>query len=63
MYRVLRLKNDTEINGAHFVKGTEFEVLKDVVYMAGLPVAINAQKMLLDWINDNPTLFVNDKRG
>jgi len=63
MHKVLRLKKDVELkNGLSFKKGAEFEVLNEVVYMGGLPVAINMQYTMLTWINENPDLFVNDTR-
>lgn len=64
MHRVLKLKKDAIIGkGMSFPKGTEIEVLNDVVYMQGLPVATTMQSLLLNWINNNPDLFINDKRN
>ena len=64
MHKILRLKQDVTLKGGfEFKKGTEFEVLNDVVYMSGLPVSINTQHMLLNWIKENPTIFKEDYRG
>ena len=64
MHKILRLKQDTTLNGGfEFKKGTEFEVLNDVVYMSGFPVAINTQATLLAWIKANPNIFKEDLRG
>lgn len=43
--------------------GEEFHIVLDVLYMSGYPVPIGLQKFLIDWINDNPSLFVNDTRN
>ena len=63
MHKVLVLKADAVLPGGFkFPKGTEFETLNKVVYMQGMPVAMNAQMVLLNWIEDNPGLFSDDTR-
>jgi hypothetical protein len=61
---VFRLKKDaTVIDDMEFQKGQEFEVIAGVVYMGGFPLQLNLQKLIKDWMNKNPTLFINDTRN
>lgn len=61
--KIVRLKSDQKLkNGMDFPKGTEFEIVADVVYMQGFPVPPNTQATLYNWITQNPTLFREDQR-
>jgi len=61
--RVLKLKEDASLgNDLNFKKGQEFELVKNMVYMRGVPVQPNMQQFLYNWIMANPKLFVDDTR-
>jgi len=63
MGRVLKLKEDTELsNDLKFKKGQEFELVKNMVYMRGIPVQPNMQRYIYNWIINNQKLFVDDTR-
>lgn len=60
----LRKAMDVNLKGVpqtlQFKIGEEFHVVADVLYMRGQPSMI--QKPIIDWIEANPTLFVDDTR-
>lgn len=59
--KIVKLKEDATIpkTKLSFKKGQEFEIVMDVVYMGGYPVALGTQKLILNWINTNPKLFTD----
>jgi hypothetical protein len=60
---VYRLKQDVEVGkDMPLKKGQELEVVMDVVYVNGHMVPPNFQKLFLDFIIKNPTLFDDDTR-
>jgi hypothetical protein len=57
------LKSDqTVVKGLDFKKGTEFHVIGEVVYMGGHLLQKNVNKLIYDWINNNPELFMIETR-
>jgi len=65
--KILILLIDSEIKGydIKFPEGMEFEIVADIVYMGGLPVQQNLQKILYDWLianMDNKKMFKEDFR-
>jgi hypothetical protein len=61
--KVYRLKQDVEVGkDMPLKKGQELEVVMDVVYVNGHMVPPNLQKLFLDFIIKNPTLFDDDTR-
>ena len=46
-----------------FRNGEEFHIIRDVVYMGGFPLPTNMQELVIKWIKDNPSLFINDTRN
>lgn len=62
--RVVILLDDFSFsNGIQFKKGQEFELVTGVVYVNGAMMDPRFQKIILDWINQNPKLFKNDTRN
>tara|TARA_R110000772_G_scaffold17946_3_gene49995 strand:+ start:144112 stop:144333 length:222 start_codon:yes stop_codon:yes gene_type:complete len=67
--KVLRLKHKQDLHlpnyndTIHLHDGESFHIVNDVVYMGGYPVPGPMQKPMYDWLNDNPTLFVEDTRN
>ncbi len=59
--KVLKLKKDSTIGKTKlsFKQNQEFEIVMNVVYMGGYPVALNTQSLILNWINSNPSLFTD----
>ncbi len=59
--KVLKLKQDATIakSGLSFKKNQEFQIVMNVVYMGGYPVAVTSQSLILNWINSNPSLFTD----
>ena len=43
-------------------KGTELEIVMDVVYMGGYMLPPSLQPLLYNWIINNPKLFKDDTR-
>jgi hypothetical protein len=66
--KVYRLKHGQELelpnykNTIKFSNGEEFHVINNVLYMRGVPVAPHLHDSILNWILDNPLLFINDTR-
>lgn len=65
--KILILKQDADLgkSGLKFPKGTEFEIVADIVYMGGYPVPLNTQKLMYDWLvanMNNKNLFHEDLR-
>jgi hypothetical protein len=64
--KILILLQDAELtHGLKFPKGTEFEIVADVIYMGGYPVSQNLQKIIYDWLvanMKNIKLFKEDMR-
>jgi len=64
--KIVKLKSDQKLKMGRdeldLPKGTELEIVADVVYMQGFPVPPNMQATLYNWIVDNPTLFRVDQR-
>lgn len=61
--RVLKLKAEATLGeNLTFPKGQEFELVKNMVYMRGMPVQPNMQQFIYSWITNNPKLFVDDTR-
>lgn len=66
--KVLRLKNNYTLKLPNqklefdFKGGQEFHIVSDVVYMSGYPVPIELQHIMMNWIMQNPNLFVDDTR-
>lgn len=64
--KVFRLKKPMEVNlkgvpqPLQFKLGEEFHIVADVLYRQGHLSMI--QKPIIDWIEANPTLFVDDTR-
>jgi hypothetical protein len=64
--KVFRLKKAMVVNlkgvpqPMEFKIGEEFHIVMDVLYRNGYLAAF--QKPLIDWIEANPTLFVDDTR-
>ena len=57
------LKSDyTFPSGFKFNKGQEIEIVENVVYVNGQLLAIEFQNSILNWMKNNPNLFVNDTR-
>ena len=65
--RILILVQDAELkHGLKFPKGTEFEIVADVVYMGGYPISLELQKIIYDWLvanMNNTKMFKDDFRG
>ena len=45
-----------------FSNGEEFHIVADVLYMRGVPVLPGIQEIIMNWIKDNPLLFIGDTR-
>jgi hypothetical protein len=65
--KILILKSDASLYGGklEFPKGTEFEIVMDIVYMGGYPIPIETQKMVYDWLvanMSNKQMFKEDFR-
>ena len=62
---VLILKQNSIVphTNIEFKVGQEFEIVVGVVYMNGYPLPFNIQQTMLNWINNNPNLFLNDTRN
>lgn len=65
--KILVLKQDAELGklDLKFPKGTEFEIVADIVYMGGYPIPLNTQKMIYDWLvanMNNKNMFNEDLR-
>ena len=57
------LKRDVKITKhVTLKKGQEVEVVNQVVYMGGFPVSFELQKIMLQWIKDNPDSLIDDTR-
>jgi hypothetical protein len=62
--KVIQLLKETKLpNGLSFSAGQEIEIVMDVVYMGGYPLPPNMQMNMLNWINNNPTLFKDVTRN
>ena len=46
----------------NFRDGEEFHIVHDVLYMQGHPVPAEMQRPIVEWIEKNPTKFVDDTR-
>lgn len=63
-FKTLVLLNDTTVRGnLKFLKGHQFDVLNDIVHLNGHLLPSDYQKVTLDWIKANPTLFFEDNRN
>lgn len=53
--KILILLMDANLgkSGLKFPKGTEFEIVADIVYMAGYPVPLDMQKLIYNWLVAN----------
>lgn len=65
---VYRLKNDYElkfpnIDNISLKGGQEFHIVADVLYMHGYPLEAGLQTPMIDWIMNNPSLFIGDNRS
>jgi hypothetical protein len=65
--RVFRLKNNFDLkipNGdtINLKGGSELHIVTDVLYMNGYPLPIGLQDYMINWIINNPNLFINDNR-
>jgi hypothetical protein len=65
--KILILNEDAHINRTefNFPKGTEFEIVADIVYMGGFPIPLETQKIVYDWLvanMANKQLFTEDLR-
>lgn len=65
--KILILKQPVEL-GVHnlkFPKGTEFEIVANVVYVGGFPIQQELQPILLKWLTENmvnKSIFHEDLR-
>ena len=58
--KVLKLiKQETLSNGIKLPEGQELEIVMNVVYMNGYLIPPKLQNLVLDWINNNPNLFLD----
>lgn len=65
---VYRLKNDYELKFPNMdiislKGGQEFHIVADVLYMSGYPLPAGLQTLMIDWIANNPVLFIGDNRS
>jgi hypothetical protein len=61
--KILRLKKDVRLpSGIEFKKNQEIEVVASVVYVNGYPIQFEANHDVLVWIEQNPSLFLEDFR-
>jgi len=64
--KILVLKKDAEINKElKFPSGTEFEIVTDVVYMAGFLIPPAMQSLFYNWLTknmDDKSMFKEDLR-
>ena len=65
---VYRLKNDYELkfpnmDNISLKGGQEFHIVADVLYMGGYPLPAGLQTPIIDWIMNNPALFIGDNRS
>ena len=65
--KILILKQDGEVGkyNLKFPSGTEFEIVADIVYMSGLPLPLEFQKVIYDWLvtnMSNQNMFREDLR-
>jgi hypothetical protein len=61
--KVFRLKKDSEVGKDMPLKaGQEIEVVNDVCYVNGNPLPPALQSIFLNWVLNNPTLFIDDTR-
>jgi len=61
--KVIKLiEESTVMKGATLPKDSELEVVNNVVYMNGFPIQPELQSTFMQWIDNNPQLFVDDTR-
>jgi len=65
---VYRLKNDYELkfpnmDNISLKGGQEFHIVVDMLYMGGYPLPAGLQNLMIDWIMNNPSLFIGDNRS
>ena len=65
--KILILKQDVDLGkyDLSFPKGTEFEIVRDIVYMSGFPIPLETQKLIYDWLianMNNKVMFNEDLR-
>lgn len=65
---VYRLKNDytlkfPNMDDISLNGGQEFHIVADVLYMGGYPLPAGLQTAMIDWIMNNPALFIGDNRS
>ena len=62
--KVVKLKQDVEVaKGMPLPAGQEIEIVMDVVYVNGHMVPPDFQSLFLNFVNNNPNLFVDDTRN
>lgn len=62
--KVLKLKNDVNlINDIKLTSGQEIEIVNGVVYINGHMLSLEYQTYFINWITNNPDLFINDTRN
>ena len=64
---VFRLKNNYELklpnmDNISLKGGQMFHIVTDVLYMDGYPLPASLQQPMIDWIINNPALFIGDNR-
>lgn len=63
MNKTYILKKDVQLTkNVLLKKNQEIEVVNRVVYISGYPVTLSLQKILLEWIQNNPDALINDTR-
>lgn len=61
---VYRLKQDSVvIKDIEFKSGQEIEVVQNVIYVNGHPLPLHFQNLIMNWMDNNPNLFINDTRN
>ena len=61
---VLKVKKDLELNGGiNFKKGTEIEIVQNVIYMQGFPLPREYQTMVMNLIKSNKESFEDVTRS
>jgi len=62
--RVYRLKQAAEVaKDMSLPAGQEIEIVMNVVYVNGNMVPPSFQKLFMDWLENNPSLFEDDTRN
>lgn len=63
-FKSLVVKQDSNVtNNIKFTKGQQLDIVDEVVYFNGVMFQPNVQKLILNWINENPNLFINDTKN